>query len=325
MANVFKRTGEVYLESVNTPDYNEAEWLINPSLSNVIEYPVKYWKAVGDEVFLMSETERNVVDSLIPIHRDAAKSVTIPANKNVSLSFIGGGFRDLFSSRILVDVQLQANDAQVSIFYSGTDLTAAEIVRVTNLVKASTGKGDTVWDDMALFETHDTVGMHDFSNPAEWGSPTDSSWIVQPTASTSQHYGKKVVVTAMQMDLAEDFVIHPGGGVVVELYSNMIPTPLAVVNYVDLKDIISRATAKVFVQCKGGVGPCMQYSYVFTMPPTLWPTVGFDSGGIPKLNKMLVKIKDHQPYRTKTTGELCSIAKGRYFCDIYTDLDFVTP
>lgn len=325
MANVFKRSGGLYLESVNTPEYDESEWLINPSLANVADNPVKYWKTVGDEVFLMSLDERNAVDSLIPVHRDFAKSVSVPANKNISLPFIVGGFQDLFASRIFVDIQLQADNTQVSLFYTGVDLTAGEITRLTNLVKISTGKGGIIWDDNALFETKDTVGMHDFSNIAEWSSPTDSSWIVQPTTSTSPHYGKKVIVTSMQMDLAEDFTIHPGGGIVVELYSNLIPTPLAVVNYVDLKDIISRATSKTFVQCKGGVGPAMQYSYVFTMPPTLWPTVGFDSKGVPKFNKMLVKIKDHQPYRTKTSGELCSIAKGRYFCEIYTDLDFVTP
>lgn len=322
MANVFKRSGGQYLESVNTPDYSETDWVINPDLANVAGYPVKYWKCIDEEVFLMSEEEREVVDSGEPLNRDSASQVSVVATKNINLSFISDGFSDLFFGRRLVDIELQASGLAVIVFYVGAAFSVAETKRLTNLVKLSTGKTANAWSNNPLFETKDTVGMHDFSKTSEWTSSTDSSWIVDPTAVGSYHYGKKLIVTAMQMDLAEDFTIHEGGNIIVDLYSNMIPVPLVTVDYKDLKDIVSRATSKVHIPCKGGVGPAMQYSYVFTMPPTLWPTVGLDDKGIPKLNKMVVKIKDHQPYKTEATDELCSIAKGRYFCDVYIDLDF---
>jgi len=43
MANVLHRTSKVYLTSVNTPDYPEEDWVINPDLSAVENVPVRYW------------------------------------------------------------------------------------------------------------------------------------------------------------------------------------------------------------------------------------------------------------------------------------------
>jgi len=54
MANVFNRTTNVYLESVNTLDFPVANWIINPDVSALSAVPRRYWKASGDSVVEMS-------------------------------------------------------------------------------------------------------------------------------------------------------------------------------------------------------------------------------------------------------------------------------
>jgi acyl-CoA reductase-like NAD-dependent aldehyde dehydrogenase len=43
MANVFNRVAPEYLISVNTPNFDVADWAINPDVSGVAGNPVKYW------------------------------------------------------------------------------------------------------------------------------------------------------------------------------------------------------------------------------------------------------------------------------------------
>lgn len=43
MANVLNRQSRLYLKSVNTPDYPESDWIINPDLSAVSGLPSQYW------------------------------------------------------------------------------------------------------------------------------------------------------------------------------------------------------------------------------------------------------------------------------------------
>lgn len=62
MANVFCIETNKYLRSVNTPEYESENYLINPSVPECDE---KYWKAVDGEVAEMSTVEKTVVDSLI--------------------------------------------------------------------------------------------------------------------------------------------------------------------------------------------------------------------------------------------------------------------
>lgn len=48
MASVFNKTTNQYLESVNTPDYDPVDWIINPDVSALKNQnvPRQYWKAV---------------------------------------------------------------------------------------------------------------------------------------------------------------------------------------------------------------------------------------------------------------------------------------
>ena len=63
MSDVLNRSTLELLRSVNTPDYPEAQWVINPDLSPVAGVPKKYWKLVGDVLQPMSAVERAPIDA----------------------------------------------------------------------------------------------------------------------------------------------------------------------------------------------------------------------------------------------------------------------
>lgn len=80
MANVLHRTTKVYLVSVNTPDYPEATWIINPDVTAVAGWPTRYWVITGDAVSLMSQAQRDAVDAAL---LDAARTATAAAFDDV--------------------------------------------------------------------------------------------------------------------------------------------------------------------------------------------------------------------------------------------------
>lgn len=59
MSNIVNKTTMQYLKSVNTPDYNETIWWINPTLPNCIQ---KYWKNDSGSLAEMSQAEKDAVD-----------------------------------------------------------------------------------------------------------------------------------------------------------------------------------------------------------------------------------------------------------------------
>jgi hypothetical protein len=63
MATVINRETTELRISVNTPDYDEADWIINPDLSGVEGVLPHYWKISGDDVVEMNQTEKDAVDA----------------------------------------------------------------------------------------------------------------------------------------------------------------------------------------------------------------------------------------------------------------------
>lgn len=63
MANVINKTTLEIKNSVNTPDYNNDEWIINPNLDLVNGIPNKYWKIENDQVVEMTQQEKDNLDS----------------------------------------------------------------------------------------------------------------------------------------------------------------------------------------------------------------------------------------------------------------------
>ncbi len=78
MANVLHRTTLDYRESVNTPDFPVAQWIIDPDLSAVAGVAHKYWKILIDAVLAMTQVERDAVDAAeVTARRDAAVATLI--------------------------------------------------------------------------------------------------------------------------------------------------------------------------------------------------------------------------------------------------------
>lgn len=63
MANVLNRTTKQYISSVHTPNYDPADWIINPDISAVIGIDSRYWKITDDVVSEMTQVEKDAVDA----------------------------------------------------------------------------------------------------------------------------------------------------------------------------------------------------------------------------------------------------------------------
>jgi len=63
-ADVLNRDSKVFLKSVHTPDYPVKQWIVNPDLSAVQGYAVKYWKIKGDIVLPMTVEEIQLQDAI---------------------------------------------------------------------------------------------------------------------------------------------------------------------------------------------------------------------------------------------------------------------
>lgn len=64
MARVINKNTLQIIDSANTPEYLDGNWIINPDLTNVNDVPVQYWKVSNDVVVEMDQSEKDVVDSL---------------------------------------------------------------------------------------------------------------------------------------------------------------------------------------------------------------------------------------------------------------------
>lgn len=89
MADVLNRTTKQLLRSVNSPDYDPADWIINPDLSGVSGVPVVYWKIDGDTVSEMSQAEKDAVDAAnLPAYKAAlVKKVDAETQRRIALGF----------------------------------------------------------------------------------------------------------------------------------------------------------------------------------------------------------------------------------------------
>ncbi len=72
MSDVLNRTTGQFLKSVHTPDFDVADWIINPDLTAVAGQPSKYWLIAGDVVSLASAGEQTTIDSDLAAATDLA-------------------------------------------------------------------------------------------------------------------------------------------------------------------------------------------------------------------------------------------------------------
>lgn len=86
MSDVLNRATKQYLKSVNTPEFSEADWVINPDISAVKDIPAKYWKITGDAVSEMSPEEKAYVDAHDPTPAFGENFMEKIYNKNNKLT-----------------------------------------------------------------------------------------------------------------------------------------------------------------------------------------------------------------------------------------------
>lgn len=168
----------------------------------------------------------------------------------------------------------------------------------------------------------DTIGVHDFADSSSWaGGTSDSSWVLYPVSATSPYHNKVVRITAMQLDLAEDIVMASGQEMLVKFFMEGNANPVATYTYASMSDWISRAMRKEPKSNSANVGNYVQYDIQFAQKPTFWTSTGYDASGAPKLNKMLLTIANNTPYNKASAAEPATIARPRYFAEIYNDPD----
>jgi hypothetical protein len=166
----------------------------------------------------------------------------------------------------------------------------------------------------------DTIGVHDYADTTNWPTYNDSTWVLDPTDEDSPYYGKAVKITELQLDLAEDIVMHDGGELVVDFHMTGVPVPVKSFVHSSMADWITKSSYKEKIDNQGVVGPFIQYNIIFSIPPIFWTSAGLDAQGNPKLNQMHIYIADHVPYKD-TTGNPAKIARPRYYAEVYTDPD----
>ncbi len=65
MADVLHKTTKEQRFSVNTPNYSDATWIINPDLTGVVGVAKRYWKIDGTDVSEMNQAEKDATDAVI--------------------------------------------------------------------------------------------------------------------------------------------------------------------------------------------------------------------------------------------------------------------
>ena len=87
MASVLNRATKEYLASANTPDFPVSDWIINPDLSAVRGFDLRYWVISGDAVSLMSPAERDALDAARETSRLDALAAEIEQQQTIMRAF----------------------------------------------------------------------------------------------------------------------------------------------------------------------------------------------------------------------------------------------
>lgn len=84
MANVLHKATLQYRRSVNTTDFLDGSWLINPNQTIINTVPKKYWKVVGEALLEMDAGEKATADgSELPALKIARKALIAQTIKQI--------------------------------------------------------------------------------------------------------------------------------------------------------------------------------------------------------------------------------------------------
>jgi hypothetical protein len=97
MGMVVNKTTFQVLDSVNTPDYPEESWLVNPDTTGVTGVARKYWKVVDGSLAEMSAGEKAAVDA-------AASQAYVESVINASMTFGAKVMREFSAQNVLLGI-----------------------------------------------------------------------------------------------------------------------------------------------------------------------------------------------------------------------------
>ncbi len=145
MAHVLHRTTGELRESVNTPDYSPAEWLINPDLAAVTKVPRKFWKVVGDAVEVMTANEQAEVFAAELLAAKLARADAITAE---ALRLFEARY-PLWSQTMFLGIQVSAIAAgriNQAIYCGAVTQFAGAALAAATVAHAEIGTAETVED-----------------------------------------------------------------------------------------------------------------------------------------------------------------------------------
>lgn len=111
MSNVLNKQTFEYRKSVNTVQYMDGSWLINPDLTDVEYVPVKYWKIDGETIVEMSQEEKNIINNS---EVEILRNTLIDQIDDKTAELIAEGFY-VFSDKFSLSISAQTNAQAVLI------------------------------------------------------------------------------------------------------------------------------------------------------------------------------------------------------------------
>jgi len=176
----------------------------------------------------------------------------------------------------------------------------------------------------------DSVYTHDFGNSATWyggGSLGVSAWILEPPP------GRACKILACEVKASVN--CHMSAAIEIWFqckkrlggYGHLPPTandgPSYCVSYGNMRDWVKRGTG--IPEVVSGIeanneftAPLMLVPFTFAPAPTLWSSSGKDDNGMPKFNRMIIRIVGNQPIKT-LEGNPIDMAIAKYSVDWIPD------
>ena len=107
MASVLHKLTKQYIPSVNTPDYMDGNWIINPDMTLVSGQPQKYWIIENSSLRVASDEEKLLIDKTDRFADLSIQDIKDKLNTNINV------FRDAYITEgVILQGHLFDSDAR---------------------------------------------------------------------------------------------------------------------------------------------------------------------------------------------------------------------
>lgn len=173
---------------------------------------------------------------------------------------------------------------------------------------------DTLYDSVIK---KDSIPTHDWGDSSQWAGAPSSSFTIKPNP------GEAIIIPRARIRYSEN--AHMGSALVIDYYVG--EAVVSSTEYKNQNDFFSRFDEFERFAVAGSNGydaDIFSHEYEFDAPLVLWSSEGVDGDGAPKLNKIVIRIADDQPYKQSDDTSPINMAQVRYLgCLVCTDPDHV--